>query len=234
MSTLDHGKRFSVERRDVRAFRDLACNQVARAIDEKGYLDQAFATLGARGKRHASSDSVDHLAAPLGESRGRVLVRGRHRRRGIVRTGRTRGRILSRGQMRRCDGAEDHGGEPPAQLQASRGACFHRTYPPTRCEVHAIQTFAMPTHGRAESHGAVADARFRRAEIRRTPARRRCGATRLSNRPARYFSRFAASSTMLRSALLLTSSVDLTKPRSRVISTFRCSAARSGSMLGSW
>jgi len=51
---------------------------------------------------------------------------------------------------------------------------------------------------------------------------------------SRYFSRFAASSTMLRSALLFTSSADLTKPRSRVISTFRCSAARSGSMLGSW
>jgi hypothetical protein len=75
MSTLDHRKRLSVERRNVRAFRDLACNQVARAIDEKGYLDQAFATLGARGKRHASSDSVDHLAAPIGESRGRILVR---------------------------------------------------------------------------------------------------------------------------------------------------------------
>ena len=50
----------------------------------------------------------------------------------------------------------------------------------------------------------------------------------------RYFSRFAASSTMLRSACFLTSGADLTKPRSRVMSTFFCSATRSGSMLGSW
>jgi hypothetical protein len=167
MSTLDHRKRLSVERRHVRAFRDLARNQVARAVDEKGYLDQAFATLSARGKCHASSDAVDHLAAPIGESRGRVLVRRRYRRCGIVRTGRTRGCILGRGQMRRCDGAEDHGAEPQAQLQASRGARFHGTYPPTRCEVHSIQTFALPARERPESHGAVADARVGLAEIRR-------------------------------------------------------------------
>jgi hypothetical protein len=73
---------------------------------------------------------------------------------------------------------------------------------------------------------------LRRSGDASAPLMRR--AARLSKRPARYFSRFAASSTMLRSALLLTSSADLTKPRSRVISTFRCSAARSGSMLGSW
>lgn len=68
---------------------------------------------------------------------------------------------------------------PPAQLQASRGARFHgTTYPPTRCEVHSIQTFAMPARERAEPNGAVADARFGLAEVRRTPARRRCGAPR--------------------------------------------------------
>src|SRR5262249_10177513 len=49
-----------------------------------------------------------------------------------------------------------------------------------------------------------------------------------------YFSRFAASSTMLRSACFLTSGADLTKPRSRVMSTLFCSATRSGNMFGSW
>ena len=70
MSTLDHRKRLSVERRNVRAFRDLACNQVARAIDEKGYLDQAFATCARAGNallrvmrstiwlRHSASPAV--------------------------------------------------------------------------------------------------------------------------------------------------------------------------------
>src|SRR5262249_32324110 len=48
-----------------------------------------------------------------------------------------------------------------------------------------------------------------------------------------YFNRFAASSTMLRSACFFTSSDDFTKPRSRVMSTFFCKAPRSGSMLGS-
>src|SRR5262245_27625787 len=49
----------------------------------------------------------------------------------------------------------------------------------------------------------------------------------------RYRSRFAASSTRLRSVYFFTSIVPCTKPSSRVMSTLRCSAARSGSMLGS-
>src|SRR5262245_1373140 len=53
-------------------------------------------------------------------------------------------------------------------------------------------------------------------------------------RSGAYFNRFAASSTMLRSVCFFTSGAVLTKPRSRVMSTFFCSAARSGSMFGSW
>ena len=45
-----------------------------------------------------------------------------------------------------------------------------------------------------------------------------------------HFKRFAASSTMLRSAIFFTSTLDLTSPRSRVKSTLPCSAARLGIM----
>src|SRR3954471_2595977 len=78
--------------------------------------------------------------------------------------------------MRHSDGAEDHGGESPAQPQASPGARSHGTYPPTRCEVHSVQTFTMPARERSEPNGAVADARFGLVETRRTPARRQCAA----------------------------------------------------------
>src|SRR5262249_39876294 len=56
----------------------------------------------------------------------------------------------------------------------------------------------------------------------------------IGHRPSRaYFIRFLASSTMLRSVCFLTSGADFTKPRSRVMSTLFCSAARSGIMSGS-
>src|SRR5262245_31214346 len=57
--------------------------------------------------------------------------------------------------------------------------------------------------------------------------------TRLGTRIRAYFNRFAASWTMLRSACFFTSRAERTKPRSRVMSTCFCSAARSGIMSGS-
>ncbi len=52
-------------------------------------------------------------------------------------------------------------------------------------------------------------------------------------RPLFYLSRLAASSTMLRSEYCLMSMLDCTNPRSRVRSTLRCSAPRSGIRFGS-
>ena len=231
MSTLDHRKRLSVERRNVRAFRDLACNQVARAVDEKGYLPglRDIARAGNAMLRvipSAAPSASSAVASSFGDVIGGAALFGPAAPAGAF------------WAAARCVAAMEQkttAENPPAQLQASRGARFHGTYPPTRCEVHSIQTFAMPARERAEPNGAVADARFRRAEIRRTPARRRCGALRACRTVPLVTS--AASPPLRRCSdrlCSLTSSVDLTKPRSRVISTFRCSAARSGSMLGSW
>ena len=59
----------------MRAFGDLAREQVSRPVDAKRYLDEAFIAVAARRECLGPFDAVDHLKAPVGD-RGRGVLFG--------------------------------------------------------------------------------------------------------------------------------------------------------------